>query len=522
MSISSANLDDVLDSLVSSTTPYLVVEGGNSRSIRPIPTFVDSVTHLVRLWEAPSSEIRRRICQRLFSDSVKSPSRTIVDNITEWLDYRVEESRHDNVTFSLVLLLRVSSTALGDCFSESPDINLVQSTLILLNRLGENILLLSVRLGTPNGVNAAFRFCSIAFCLSNFCNSYDERLDEEYGILIRLLILIPMRFPSKVVINESHCAFQIFRERNQRFASEAYRRSIDYIHLSVSCDVLKFLFTVARDSAVSANQNTIHGRNESLASKKYPFNVLINPLSVIVDALCGLCNDQIDRTFTRHLATFDQGLCSINNIMVMGKVDVSIQARSIIKICKAAFVEAQTLANTIDTINNKTTFMSDILPLFGTSLRVLSLLCEDDHVGLSCSQAIIFDFNVLGLIQTMLDKTFVTITCFSIVSLPTADIFTKHLLNLFTALCMSGIFVVDDKCVSVLNEILALLITALKNSQKLQKETYEPLPSFLYTLLGGFISKLIFASTMNPIFSSIKARALELGAILEELFEEPD
>jgi len=444
-----------------------------------------------------------------------------VANIFEWLDFRMDESRHDNVTFSLVLLLRVSSTALGDCLSESPNIDLVQNTLILLNRLGENVLSLSVRLGTPNGINAAFRFCSIAFCLSKLCNSYGERLDEDFGALIRLLILIPMRFPSKAVINESHCVFQIFRERNQRFASEAFRRSIDHVHLSVSCDVLKFLFTVARDSAVSANQNAIHGRNKSLASTKYPFNELTNnPLSVIVDSLCSLCNDQIDRTYTRHLATFDQGLCSINNIMVIGKVDVSIQARSIIKICRSAFVEAQTLANAIDTIKSKTTFMSDILPLFGTSLRVLSLLCEDDHVGLSCSQALIFDFNVLGLIQIMLDKTFVAITCFSIVSLPTADIFTKHLLNLFTALCMSGICVVEN--VSVLNEILALLVTALKNSQKLQKETCEPLPGFLYTLLGGVISKLVFASTMNPIFSSIKTRALELGAILEELFEEPD
>jgi hypothetical protein len=85
---------------------------------------------------------------------------------------------------------------------------------------------------------------------------------------------------------------------------------------------------------------------------------------------------------------------------------------------------------------------------------------------------------------------------------------------------MSGVCAVEN--VSVLNEILALLIISLKNSKKQQLQFYQQLPAFFYPLLGGFISKLVFASTMNSVFSSIKSRALELGEVLEDLYEEPD
>ena len=508
-------MNDLFD-VISQTSPF---NSDETQSFRPIPSFVETVTNLVRIWEAPSSDIRRFICQ--CQNSNASPSKLIVMNISKWIDFRTEEAKHDNITFSLVLLLRIASTALGDCLVDIPNIDQVREILKTLNQLGDFILLLSTRLGTPNAINAAFRFCSIAFDLSKLCNVYEGQFDEDYGILIRHLIIIPSRFSSKAVTNESHCAFQKFRESNQRFANEAFSRSIDNIHKAVSSDAQTFLFTVCRDSAVSASKDAIQGHTSSLASNKYPFLAKAEPLSVIVDSLCRLCEDNCDRKYSRHIICFDQGLSALNNILVVGKVDVCLHARTIMKVCRSAFLEAQLSADKMmfGGMEEKK-FLSDVFPLFGTCLRVLSLLCEDDIVGLNCSQALIFDFGMLEIIQTMIDKNFVTNSRNSLVLPPTADCFTKHAFNLFTALCMSGVCAVEN--VSVLNEILALLIISLKNSKKQQLQFYQQLPAFLYPLLGGFISKLVFASTMNSVFSSIKSRALELGEVLEDLYEEPD
>lgn len=518
--------ETILDTLVGNTNPFYSTHQGDVGLPRSISDFVEAVTLFVRKWEEPNQELRRHICQRLHSDeNLTTPCKIIVEHITTWLDDRDLESRHDNVTFSLVLLLRISSTTLGDCMSEIPNADLVLDILRLLNRLGENVISLSTRLGTPNAINAAFRFCSIAFDLAKLCGQYD--MDVDFSTLIRFLILIPCRFSSHAVINESHCALQKFRSC-QKFSNEIFCRSIDFIKITVSTDALTFCLTVARDSAASASQDALQGRQESLDAKNYPF-LEKDSLLVIADALSRCFDDYIDRKYSRHILAIDQGLCAINNILVVGdilrlrynnsyfEIGVGILARKILMISKKAFIEAQCLFN--NELDEKKVF-TDILPLCGTSIRVLSLICENDDIGFTSSQSVIFDFGMLGLIKQMIDKVFVKHSRFSIVTVPTADLFTKHLFNLFTALAMSGVCVVEN--VSELGEILLVLIQALKNSKKIQDQLHEPLPGFIYTLIGGFISKLLFASTMNPIFANLKSMALDLGAELEELFEAPD